>query len=73
MYKMFTYSEAKEAELPGLGRWCEDWGCFIYDMSTDPPTLIASDRMEPEDANFYRDLAWIVPLLNKERTGHVQS
>ena len=62
-FRTIYVDEARKQGLPGINRWDEDCS-FLYDFSTDPPVLIASDRMEPEDATFYRDLGWIAPLLN---------
>ena len=57
--------EAKRRNLPGVGRWTEDYETFLYDTKSEPWTLLATDRMEPEDVSFYRDLAWVPALLNQ--------
>lgn len=51
-----------------FGRWAD--GCrhciMDYDESVNGELkIIATDCGEPEDNSFYRDYAWIVPLLNQ--------
>jgi len=43
----------------------DDCKSFLYDTSTTPPTLVASDGGEPEDNSFSRNWDWVVPLLNQ--------
>jgi hypothetical protein len=63
-FRVIYIDDAKVQGLPGLGHW-DDAGAALYDFATDPPTLVATDAMQPEDANFTRDLAWVPELLNE--------
>ena len=64
-FKLVSGYEALVNNLPGTGRWTNDMETLLYDFKTNPPILIASDSMEPEDVSFYRDLAWVPKLLNQ--------
>jgi hypothetical protein len=46
-------------------RWFDGYEGILFDTSTDKPTVISTDRSEPEDASFYRNLAWVPVLLNE--------
>lgn len=64
-FRVVMVKDARAQGLPGVSLWDFDYANFLYDFSTSPPTLIASDRMEPEDVTFHRDLAWAPKLLNE--------
>jgi hypothetical protein len=61
-----SVNDARKEGLP-LPFPCEPWEFFsiLYDTSTTPWTIIATDDMQPEDVCFSRDLAWVPALLNK--------
>jgi hypothetical protein len=72
-YVVLPIREAHEKQL-GLHINCSRERCDflytrglteLYDRTTTPWTCIADDAIEPEDCNFYRDLRWVVDLLNK--------
>ena len=51
-----------DERLPG---YCRDQdNIIIWDNLLN--SVIAEDGGEPEDQTFYRDLSWIVPILNKQ-------
>ena len=53
----------KEKEDFYIGEW--DYPLFIKVIYDGEVILMESDRMEPEDANFGRDLSWISGMLEK--------
>src|SRR4051812_23331394 len=63
-FRVMSFKDAKTQGLRGLGLW-NDCGRALYDFGVDPPALIATDDMQPEDVNFYRDLEWVPELLNQ--------
>jgi len=64
-FRLVRGEDAKRHNLPGAGHWLDDYEYCLYDYKTDPPVLLFSDEMAPEDANFLRDLAWVPKLLNQ--------
>jgi hypothetical protein len=64
-FRVLSIADAKAQGLPGIAWRDTDYGCVLYDFGTQPPICVASDRMEPEDANFWRDMGWIPELLNE--------
>lgn len=64
-FRVIRVGEAKKQGLPGFMPWQDEWAHALYDFSTQPPVLIAVDNMQPEDANFLRDMEWVPELLNE--------
>jgi hypothetical protein len=63
-FEVVTHTEAaKRGWFTGLS---ENDTCYVlYDTATDPPTYVADDAMQPEDANLLRDLSWVPVTLNQ--------
>lgn len=69
-FQVFTVDEAQKLKLPEAeehGTW--DDRNLLYDFLTEPPKFVACDGGEPEDHSFYRDLSWVVRLLNDINRG----
>lgn len=63
-FRVLFIEDARKQDLEVTDKW-HDFCYHIYDYKTDPPTFIACDSMQPEDAYFVRDLCWIPELLNR--------
>lgn len=59
-------TEAQQAEFEAEDPY-KEYPMFLFQVNEkgEPVRLIASDRIEPEDATFSRDLNWIMDELNK--------
>jgi hypothetical protein len=69
-FRVYSIEEADKLGFYTRNRWDEDYEMLLFDFKDEAhPILIASDRMEPEDVNFYRDLAWIPKLLTDVAEG----
>jgi hypothetical protein len=64
-FRLVSADGARAQALPGVGKWTNDYSLCLYDFSVEPPSLVATDEMQPEDANFFRDLAYVPRLLNE--------
>ena len=61
-YDQLTEEEKKEAPDNGMGK---DYAYYMRVTWDDGTTECFSDSMEPEDALFVRDLAWIPTLVHR--------
>lgn len=69
-FETVFYQDAISRGLPVPDYYEKDpFVSILYDFKENPPIIIADDRMEPEDANFFRDMSWIPVLLNKVAGG----
>lgn len=55
-YDGLTEDEKRYAPNNGSGK---DMAAYLRITYEDGDSHVESDAMEPEDANFYRDLSWI--------------
>jgi len=67
---IISYDELPESEKENYGGWNKDEASYLKIEICGQEDTYYSDAMEPEDARFDRDLAWIkVELLKAYKAG----
>jgi len=68
-YRVVWVDDALTQGLPGAEVYSRnDFGCLLYDFSTEPPRYVGDDISQPEDKLLVRDFRWVAEELNRLAT-----
>jgi hypothetical protein len=65
-YRAVFVDDARAQGLPSSDAYSDhDFGCLLYDFSSDPPRYVGDDIGSPEDKLLVRDFRWVAAELNR--------